>query len=174
MIRVRSSFDLISHSPEQTREIGSRLGRRLRLGDLVLLHGDLGAGKTTFAQGIGRGLDVTDVVQSPTFALVHEYEGWIEGQPGRLYHLDLYRLGGEYDLTSIGIDDYLAPPDGVSLIEWPSHAESHLPGRYLLVRLEYLDQGKRRLVIESVPAASAVSWFGEFRRELAGAVDSAP
>lgn len=174
MIRARSSLDLISHSPEQTREIGARLGRKLRRGDLVLLHGDLGAGKTTFAQGIGRGLVVRDVVQSPTFALVHEHDAEIAGEPGRLYHLDLYRLGGESDLTSIGFDDYVMPEDGVSLIEWPGHAGGRLPDRYLLVRLEHLDQEKRRLVIESVPAEGAVAWLGDLRRELAGGNERRP
>ena len=164
-------IDLVSSSAEQTREIGARLGRRLRPGDLVLLHGDLGAGKTTLAQGIARGLGVEGYVQSPTFTLVNEHEGCAAGGAAvTLYHLDLYRLAGEEDLESFGFDDYLAPPDGVSLIEWPERAVGRLPDTYLLVRLEPLAEGKRRLLIEPVPPAGRyAAWLAELRRELAGA-----
>jgi tRNA threonylcarbamoyladenosine biosynthesis protein TsaE len=171
---LRPSLDLVSNSTEQTREIGARLGRRLRAGDIVLLHGDLGAGKTTLAQGIARGLGVVDPVQSPTFTLVNEHEAGIDRKtperPARLYHLDLYRLAGDDDLDSFGFDGYLAPADGVSLVEWPERAAARLPDAYLLVRLEYLGEGKRRLAIEPVPAGGpAAAWLGELRRELAGA-----
>jgi tRNA threonylcarbamoyladenosine biosynthesis protein TsaE len=173
---LRPSLDLVSNSADQTREIGARLGRRLRTGDLVLLHGDLGAGKTTLAQGIARGLGVAGPIQSPTFTLVNEYQRRIDrdsdssgGEPVRLYHLDLYRLAGDADLDSFGFDDYLAPTDGVSLIEWPERAATRLPDSYLLVRLEHLGDGKRRLVIEPVPAsASYAGWMTDLRRELAG------
>jgi tRNA threonylcarbamoyladenosine biosynthesis protein TsaE len=169
-------LDLVSNSAEQTREIGARLGRRLRTGDLVLLHGDLGAGKTTLAQGIARGLGVADPVQSPTFTLVNEHLAGGNGRPGdggggplRLYHLDLYRLAGDDDLDSFGFDDYLAPVDGVALVEWPERAVARLPAAYLLVRLEPLGEGKRRLAIEAVPADGRYAWLAELRRELAGA-----
>ena len=164
-------IDLVSSSAEQTREIGARLGRRLRAGDLVLLHGDLGAGKTTLAQGIARGLGVEGYVQSPTFTLVNEHEGrTVDGRTARLYHLDLYRLAGEEDLESFGFDDYLAPADAVSLVEWPERAADRLPDTYLLVRLEPLAEGKRRLLIEPVPPAGRyAAWLAEVRRELAGA-----
>ena len=170
---VRPSLDLVSNSAEQTREIGARLGRRLRPGDLVLLHGDLGTGKTTLAQGIARGLGVADHVQSPTFTLVNEHEtrapGPKDGQPARLYHLDLYRLAGDDDLDSFGFDDYLAPADGISLIEWPERAAARLPLTYLLVRLEHLGEGKRRLVIEAASSVSRhAAWLCDLRRELAG------
>ena len=168
----RSGIDLVSSSAEQTREIGAPIGRRLRAGDLVLLHGDLGAGKTTLAQGIARGLGVADYVQSPTFTLVNEHEGrTADGWPIVLYHLDLYRLAGDEDLDSFGFDDYLTPVDGVSLIEWPERAATHLSDSYLLVRLEVLGEGKRRLLIEPVPAgAGYAAWLRDLRRELAGVV----
>jgi len=166
-------LDLISNSAEQTREIGARLGRRLRTGDLVLLHGDLGAGKTTLAQGIARGLGVVDPVQSPTFTLVNEHEadGEVPGEDAaRLYHLDLYRLAGEDDLDSFGFDDYLAPADGVALVEWPERAAARLPDAYLLVRLEHLGDGKRRLMVEPVPRGGPYAQrLAGLGRELAGA-----
>jgi tRNA threonylcarbamoyladenosine biosynthesis protein TsaE len=165
------AIELVSASAEQTREIGAGIGRRVRAGDLILLHGDLGAGKTTLAQGIARGLGVEGYVQSPTFTLVSEHEGrTADGEPIRLYHLDLYRLAGEEDLESFGFDDYLEPIDGVSLIEWPERAETRLPDAYLLIHLEHLGEDKRRLLIEPVPAAGDhAAWLGELWDELAGA-----
>jgi tRNA threonylcarbamoyladenosine biosynthesis protein TsaE len=148
-----ASVVAISRNEAETRAIGERLGRVLWPGDVVLLHGDLGAGKTTLAQGIARGLGVAGYVQSPTFTLVHEHDGLTaDGAPVRLYHLDLYRLGGEEDLDSFGFDDYLAPSDGITLIEWPERAASRLPGAYLLVRLAPVGAGERRIEFEAAPA----------------------
>ena len=150
------AIQLVTRDHAETQGLGERLGRWVRRGDVVLLHGDLGAGKTTLAQGIARGLAVQGAVQSPTFTLIHEYEGRSgDGQPVRLYHLDLYRLAGTDELDSFGFDDYLAPVDGVSLIEWPERATGHLPDRYLLVHLEHDGEGQRRLTIDWVPPGAA-------------------
>jgi tRNA threonylcarbamoyladenosine biosynthesis protein TsaE len=136
----------------QTRVLGAALGRLLRPGDVVLLHGDLGSGKTTLAQGIAQGLGVREQIQSPTFTLVAEHEGQATGGDRiRLYHLDLYRLAGEEDLESFGWDDYLSPSDGVSVVEWPERAGSWLPDEYLLVRLESAGADLRRIGVEAVP-----------------------
>ena len=130
-----------------------RLGRLAQPGDLILLHGDLGAGKTTLAQGIAQGLGVADYVQSPTFTLVAEYEGRTpDGRPILLYHLDLYRLAGDDDLDSFGFADYLAPTDAITVVEWPERAAHRLPAAYLFVRLEHLEADQRRLLIEAIPS----------------------
>src|SRR5690349_9805043 len=89
----------VSRSPDETRDIAGRVARLLRPGDVVLLHGDLGAGKTTFAQGLGAALGVSDFVQSPTFTLVNDYAA--AANPAGIavvHHLDLYRLAGDDDL----------------------------------------------------------------------------
>src|SRR5215203_5031908 len=99
--------------------VGGALANWLRDGDLVLLHGDLGAGKTTLTKGVAAALGVQDVVSSPSFSLVNEYRTDLPGPVTRLYHLDLYRLQGEDDLASIGFDDFAAPADGVTIVEWP-------------------------------------------------------
>lgn len=141
-------------SPAETRALGERLGRRLRVGDVLLLNGDLGAGKTTLAQGIAAGLGVTDFVQSPTFTLVAEYEARTgDGAPARLYHLDLYRLRDEADLESFGYEQYLAPEDGVSVIEWPERAGAWLPPAYLLVDLAPAGPDARRIHLTPVNVA---------------------
>lgn len=145
-------IEILSSDEHQTRELGQRLGRWLRIGDVVLLHGELGAGKTTLSQGIGQGLNVASPVQSPTFTLVLEHEGTAaNGEPIRLYHLDLYRLAGADDLDSFGFDDYLAPDDGISVIEWPERAATRLPRSYLLVRLVALGPDQRQILIEAFP-----------------------
>jgi tRNA threonylcarbamoyladenosine biosynthesis protein TsaE len=150
---AEAAYVVMSRGAERTREIGALLGRRARVGDVILLHGDLGAGKTTLAQGIGEGLSVGDGVRSPTFTLVAEHDGrTADGEPMRLYHLDLYRLAGAEDLDSFGFDAYLAPVDGITVIEWPERAGDALPAAYLLVTLEAVGDDTRRLRIRAVPA----------------------
>jgi len=102
---------------------GQRFGRAARLPLVVTLAGELGAGKTTLAQAICRGFGVTDEVTSPTYALVHEYAA----PNGRVFHLDLYRLKHEDELTNLGWDDLLTADDALMLIEWPERAGTRLP-----------------------------------------------
>jgi len=143
---------LITRSADETRALGAGLGRLLRPGDVVLLHGDLGSGKTTLTQGIAQGLGVADEVQSPTFTLVGEHSGeTANGAPLTLYHLDLYRLPGPEELESFGYDEYLAPRAGVTVIEWPERAAGWLPEAYLLVRLEHFGGDARRLTFTAQP-----------------------
>lgn len=123
------SLDFISHSAAQTHRLGKRLGELLQAGDVLLLEGNLGAGKTVFAQGVAEGLGITDPVTSPTFTLIHEYEGRLA-----LYHVDLYRLAGGADAAAIGLEDYLWG-EGVTLVEWPDRADALLPPEYLSVSL---------------------------------------
>jgi tRNA threonylcarbamoyladenosine biosynthesis protein TsaE len=115
-----------TRSAGETKEAGRDLAARLCGGDVVLLYGNLGAGKTTFAQGIARGLGVRGPVQSPTFTLIAEYAAPGIG-PGALFvHIDLYRLDGAPDIESIGFDEYLDRDDVVTVVEWPERARSDL------------------------------------------------
>ena len=106
-------MELLSHSPEETEDIGARLAQRLEPGAVVAFTGDLGAGKTAFTRGLARGLGIPDRVTSPTFTIVNEYEG------GRLplFHFDMYRLGSADELFDIGWEDYLRR-GGVCAVEW--------------------------------------------------------
>lgn len=124
--------------------LGAELASAMRAGDVLLLHGDLGAGKTTLTQGIAVGLGVTSPVQSPTFTLVREHEG----TRLKLYHLDLYRLEDPDELEDIGYETYIDPGDGVSVIEWPERAGDWLPDAFTLVRIDHLGGDARRVTIE--------------------------
>ncbi len=157
---------LVSHSPDETRDIARRVARLLRPGDVVLLHGDLGAGKTTFAQGLGAALGVTDFVQSPTFTLVNDYAAAVNPVGiAVVHHLDLYRLAGDGDLDSIGYDAYLAPDDGVSLVEWPERAPGRLPARGLLVTFDFVADG-RSIAVASIAADELADQVAESLRDI--------
>lgn len=141
--------------PEATHALGGALAAALRPGDVLLLHGDLGAGKTTLTQGIAAGLGITEPVNSPTFTLVGEHS--VPGAPrgiATLYHLDLYRLNDWTELESIGFDDFLAPADGVTIIEWPERAGGWLPDRALAVSIDYDGPARRVIAIEAQPNGS--------------------
>lgn len=136
----------LSASSEETRAIGRDLATDLRGGDIVLLSGDLGAGKTELTKGIAVGLGVTDLVQSPTFALVDEHPAPALGPAGRLVHLDLYRLDSS-ELDGIGWDDLMASDDNVVVVEWAERAAGRLPDRYLLVELSVAGPDSRDIRI---------------------------
>src|SRR5208282_846582 len=111
--------EFTTHSGADTIEVGRKLARLLKPPQLLLLRGDLGTGKTTLVKGIAQALDAAepDEVTSPTFTLIHEYHGTRKGKPVKLYHLDVYRLEGERQLETLGIDDLLTP-DALVLVEW--------------------------------------------------------
>lgn len=144
-------IDLTTISADETVAIGRALGAWLREGDVVLLSGDLGAGKTTLAKGIAAQLRVDAVVASPSFALVNEYDAGLAAPVAHLYHLDLFRLQDSDDLATIGFADLSAPDDGVTLIEWPERALDLLPARYLLVEIDHAGPDRRAIRIRAVP-----------------------
>lgn len=142
----------MTHAPEQTQALGQALGRLLGAGDVVLLSGDLGVGKTTFCKGVGRGLGVQDEMTSPTFTLIAEYEGRVP-----LAHMDLYRLAGNARrLDEMGWDDYVES-DYAVLVEWPLESMQGLDDA-LHVRIEkpsFLRFHERTFVCRAVGAKSA-------------------
>lgn len=111
--------EFTSHSGVETIEVGRKLAHLLNPPQLLLLRGDLGAGKTTLVKGIAEALDAAeaDEVTSPTFTLLHEYDGAQDGKTVKLFHLDVYRLEGERQLETLGLDELLTP-DALVLVEW--------------------------------------------------------
>ena len=163
----RPAIDIISHSPEQTRAFGAQLGRLLGPGDVVLLSGDLGAGKTTFIQGLARGLGIAGPVQSPTFTIVSEHHATGAGATP-LFHIDLYRLQGARDTDSFGFDEYLNGDLAVVALEWPERAPTSMPEEHVLVELRAMADTKRR--VQLLPRGSRYAALLErFRVEVAGA-----
>ena len=140
-------MEFVTNSPEETEELGERLGRTLSPGDVVAFTGDLGAGKTAFTRGIARGLGIGDRVTSPTFAIVNEYEG------GRLplFHFDMYRLISSDELFDIGWEDYLAR-GGVCAVEWSENVEDALEEDTIRVDIRRGDTDQqRRISIQGGP-----------------------
>jgi tRNA threonylcarbamoyladenosine biosynthesis protein TsaE len=129
-----------SHSVAETIETGKKLAQQFRGGDVIALHGDLGAGKTCLVKGIALGLGVTHDITSPTFTLINEYP------TGRLplFHIDLYRLDTPQDAINIGIEDYLNTT-GVTVIEWAEKIPSLLPATTRHIRLTLVDETTRQI-----------------------------
>jgi len=138
-------------SADETRSLGSALAALLRPGDLLLLAGGLGAGKTVLAQGIAAGLGVTEPVVSPSFTIVREYEARIP-----LVHVDVYRLGRLQELHDLGFDDLLGG-DSVVLVEWGDAIAAALPGDRMVIRIEPGRTDDDRIVLL---APHGASWRG--------------
>jgi len=133
-------MDFFSRSPEQTRRIGTRLGGALQAGDVICLQGNLGAGKTTFVQGVAQGWGSLDSVSSPTFILVNVYRREDHGQ---LFHMDAYRLDSTPEAEELDLDTMLA--DGALFIEWPERMNGIIPDEHLWINLEYIDDEEREM-----------------------------
>ena len=136
---------IISTSYTETEEAGFNLAKTLGFGSVVLLFGNLGAGKTVFSRGFARGLGITEPVSSPTYTIVQEYD--IPGG-GRLYHLDLYRISGVESALAFGVDEFLDDSRAISLIEWPMRIDGIRPDDCIKVTLTHLDDEKREITIE--------------------------
>ncbi|HEX4348990.1 MAG TPA: tRNA (adenosine(37)-N6)-threonylcarbamoyltransferase complex ATPase subunit type 1 TsaE [Verrucomicrobiae bacterium] len=138
----------ISHSPAETETLGEEWGRTAQRGWIIGLSGSLGAGKTQLVNGLVRGLGATARVTSPTFTLVHEYEG------GRvpIFHLDLYRLNSREEIVAAGLENYLVRPRGVAVVEWMERwlPEDEVPaaGKFRRVRIKITNDTDREIVYE--------------------------
>jgi tRNA threonylcarbamoyladenosine biosynthesis protein TsaE len=130
---------LISSSPEQTQQLGMRLGQMSRAGDVFLLTGDLGSGKTCLTQGIAWGLGVKEYAFSPSFVLIREYAGRLP-----LYHIDFYRLDSIEEIADLGLDEYLYGR-GVCVVEWADKGMILMPEEHLLISLSYLSETERSI-----------------------------
>lgn len=147
-----SSSEFISHSAGETIQKGREIAERLKLPVLVLLSGELGAGKTTLAKGIVSGLGAAreEEITSPTFTLVHAF-----GDGVKVYHVDLYRVSDAHDLETLGLEDLFAEP-AVVLVEWPERLRLRVGWPVLRLRLEHVDEETRRITFEEeVPVSGA-------------------
>lgn len=136
-----AAFTVIAESADRTEALGQAWGRVLGGGDVLLLEGDLGAGKTTLVRGLARGLDVPGGVKSPTFVIHLRYQGRLV-----LDHVDLYRVGAAADVAELGLDDLFAP-DAVCVVEWGSRLGDAAPPHAIRVRFTEPDPETRRITV---------------------------
>ncbi len=147
----------VTHSEQETVELGSRMGKLLGAGDIVLLYGGLGAGKTVLTRGIALGLGTRDMVTSPTYTLMHRYEGRVP-----IFHFDLYRLGGPDEVLDLGYEEFFYG-DGVSVVEWPERLEYLCPEEYVKVEMEAAGDGIRKITVNAIGDR-----YSRFEKELKG------
>jgi tRNA threonylcarbamoyladenosine biosynthesis protein TsaE len=166
------TLDIISSSSAQTQRLGMRLGELLHGGELILLKGQLGSGKTTFTQGLAKGMQITDVISSPTFTILKEYRsqfqltsdtreivakrsGHRQSEVHSLYHFDLYRLDDPNEIIDLGFEDYFYNPNpssGVCVVEWANKADVLWPAERLFICLNALDEARRALLFMATGA----------------------
>ncbi|MBI9048055.1 MAG: tRNA (adenosine(37)-N6)-threonylcarbamoyltransferase complex ATPase subunit type 1 TsaE [Anaerolineaceae bacterium] len=143
-ILASNSVEFISHSPEQTRRLGLRLGTLLDVADLICLAGDMGAGKTTFVQGLAQGWGSIDSVSSPTYVLVNQYRNPVHDV---LHHMDCYRLMSAAEAWDLDMDVMLE--QGALVIEWPDKIREVLPNECIWVELSWVDEEKRKFMFHA-------------------------
>lgn len=134
--------EIITRSAEETIELGERIGRKLRGGDVIAYVGGLGCGKTTMTRGISKGLGLGDEVYSPTFALVNEYRG----EKLSLIHFDMYRILSSSDLETTGFFDYMGD-DAVLAVEWSENIADDLPDNTITISFERIDDNTRKITV---------------------------
>jgi tRNA threonylcarbamoyladenosine biosynthesis protein TsaE len=137
-----NNLNLITHSPEQTHELGRSIARLAQPGDVFLLVGELGTGKTCLTQGIAWGLGIEEYTLSPTFVIMRELRGRLP-----LYHIDLYRLDDIKEVADLGLDDYLYG-NGLCVVEWAEKGMSMMPAEHLLVEISHLGESERSFQIK--------------------------
>jgi len=137
-----TGLKFISRSQEQTQHMGIRLGELAEAGDIFLLTGNLGSGKTCLTQGIAWGLGVKEYAFSPSFVIMREYHGRLT-----LYHIDFYRLDRIEEIADLGLDEYLYG-EGVCVVEWADNGMAVMPAEHLLINLSYISDTERSIVFE--------------------------
>jgi tRNA threonylcarbamoyladenosine biosynthesis protein TsaE len=131
----------ISKSPEDTIEAGKLIGKSLHGGEIIFLKADLGVGKTCFTKGLAIGLNIGDIITSPSFAIMNIYEGVLT-----LLHLDLYRLNSLDELLDLGIDDYINS-NSIMVIEWGDRFINEFPDYYAIIEIKLIDKNYRKITI---------------------------
>lgn len=159
------TLEFISRSPEQTRRIGARLGALLHGGGVIALEGNLGVGKTLFAQGVGAGWGAQEPLTSPTFILVRWHPR--PRDQSYLYHVDLYRLNSPLEAISLGLEELLDDVKSVCLVEWADRAPGLFPEEHLWVSIRWLEEQRRSLTF-CASGEQHKALLQDFKKELLG------
>ena len=139
---AKKSF--ISTCEEDTLKFAKEFSKSLNKGEIILLNGDLGSGKSVFARGVIRAFGVEKQIPSPTFTIVNEYDG----KDCKLYHFDMYRLEEVEEALAIGVDEIFADENSIKLVEWPEKVWQILPNKVIKISIEKIDDNKRKITVE--------------------------
>lgn len=141
-------MEVLTHSPRETQKLGEKISNQLTINHqplIIALTGDLGSGKTTFIQGLARGLGIKKRVISPTFVFIRQYPVAGHRSPVTFYHVDLYRINEVTEAKGLGLEEIFADPGAIVVIEWADRIKEILPKRRIDIYFEYLDENKRRV-----------------------------
>lgn len=152
---MEEETNFITHSARETEDLGSKLAHNFRVGNIVILTGELGAGKTTFVQGVAKAFNVKSRIISPTFLLIRKHRGKFNKKQINLYHIDLYRLEGSGDITNLGLEDIFEDTSGIFFIEWGEKHEN-LKASWE-ISFEILEKDKRRIKVRNYAYTPGVS-----------------
>lgn len=144
---------IITKTFKETQQAGFDLAKTLKGGEVICLHGDLGSGKTTFTQGLAKGLGITQRIISPTFIIMRSYElkqktTSDKQQVKSFYHVDLYRIESEKDVEGLGLLEIIQDSESIVVIEWPEKIETLLPQKKMDIYLNYIDGDEREIIFE--------------------------
>ena len=135
--------EFISHSVAETEAFACRLAKTFVGGEVLLLHGELGAGKTHFVKGLAAGLGINDVITSPTFALHNSYSGRLT-----LNHFDFYRIEDSEEVAVLGLDEFFYDKQAVAAVEWSENVKDLLPKACVTVKIDKIDENSRKIIVE--------------------------
>ncbi|HAI73926.1 MAG TPA: tRNA (adenosine(37)-N6)-threonylcarbamoyltransferase complex ATPase subunit type 1 TsaE [Candidatus Moranbacteria bacterium] len=144
---MRTEF--ITEKFEETRKMGKILAKELRGGEVICLSGELGAGKTSFAQGLLEGLGAEKPYTSPSFVVMKEYKITKSNSPAgeqNIYHIDAYRIN-EKDLLNLGWEEIISDPKNIAIVEWANRVEKIIPARAVWIKFEWLGENRRRIIL---------------------------
>ena len=140
----------VTKDTEETQELALKIAKDLKGGEVIFLFGDMGAGKTTFTQGLAKGLQISHRIVSPTFIIMRSYtitkNSLLEAM--NFYHIDLYRTKTEADIASAGVYDVLARPHTISVVEWPEKIKKNIPQKRIEIRFKRISDGEREITVQ--------------------------
>ena len=139
-------MEVSAHSPEETKRLAVEVAKKIKKGDVLVLYGDLGSGKTTFTRYLVEALGLKARVQSPTFVLARKYPG----DSITVNHLDLYRISSQEEADDLGIDELIDDPESILVVEWPEFIEKYLPEKTIRIKFEYVEENERKIDIQNL------------------------
>jgi tRNA threonylcarbamoyladenosine biosynthesis protein TsaE len=143
-------MEMVTKSAQETQRLGEKIANQLKGGEVLALSGELGGGKTTFLQGLAKGLGIKERILSPTFIMMRQYS--VTDHRSRItdfYHVDLYRVESEKDIEGLGLEEIWGDPENIVTIEWAEKIKNILPKKRMEIFFEYLEENERRITVNS-------------------------